>query len=175
MKIEIKHRWTDEILFTYEGESATVAIALQQGIKAEADLRFANLTEANLTGANLTKANLTEANLTEANLRLIKADFQFAIEILPDEIPFLRTALIEGRIDGTSHTGECACLAGTFAHAKKCNHNELKGRFNFEVSASSPRERWFLGIRPGDTPENNQVAAITLTWIDETLAKINAA
>ena len=78
MKIEIKHRWTGEIIFAHEAEENSVKITLRAAIEARAnltgagltgaDLRGANLTGANLTGANLRGANLTGANLTGADL-----------------------------------------------------------------------------------------------------------
>ena len=52
------------------------------------------------------------------NLRGIKADLIAEILKLPNELEFLRSALIEGRVDGSTYTGDCACLAGTLAHAK---------------------------------------------------------
>ena len=86
-KFEIKHRFTDRVLFTagldakYEREprsiqiGAAVKIARQRGANLReanlwgADLREANLREANLWGADLWEANLRGANLREANLR----------------------------------------------------------------------------------------------------------
>ncbi len=63
--MEIKHKITNEVLLTIEGDSL-------QG----ANLRGANLQEANLRGANLQYADLQEANLQEANLQY--ADLQYA-------------------------------------------------------------------------------------------------
>jgi hypothetical protein len=69
MKIEIKSRYSGEVLFAHEQENNTIRITLELAVKARANLTEANLTEANLYGANLTEANLTEANLYRANLR----------------------------------------------------------------------------------------------------------
>jgi hypothetical protein len=144
---------------------------------SEANLTGANLSEANLSGADLseaylTVANLTGANLSEAILEPIKKDFLSAILYLPGEIPFLRQALVDGRVDGSTYEGECACLAGTMAHATGLNWEEFQEEHLMPIGSGSPRERWFLAICQGDTPENNPVVAITLGWIDEALALI---
>ena len=83
-KFEIKNRWTDEVLFSYElqdgQESGMIARHAMEAAIAEdanlcganlcgADLRDANLWGANLCGANLCGANLWGANLWGANLR----------------------------------------------------------------------------------------------------------
>ena len=82
-KFEIKNRWTDEVLFSYElqdgQESGMIARHAMEAAIAEdanlcganlcgADLRDANLRDANLWGANLWGANLRGANLRDANL-----------------------------------------------------------------------------------------------------------
>ena len=147
-----------------------------QGADLEgADLEGADLRGANLRGASLRRANLREADLEGANLRgasleEIKKDFQDAIMLLPNEINNLRAHLIEGKIDGSSYEGECSCLAGTIAkHIGKVARDGEKIAGCFPVDSQSPRERWFLGIEEGDTPENSQICAITLEWIDEVL------
>ena len=65
--IEIKHRYSGEVLFTANG-ATTVAAAVVMAVAARASLDGANLTGASLTGANLYGANLTGANLYGANL-----------------------------------------------------------------------------------------------------------
>jgi hypothetical protein len=39
-----------------------------------------------------------------------------------------------------------------------------------EPDPARPAERWFLAIRPGNTPENHAVAKITEGWIREWIA-----
>jgi hypothetical protein len=71
MLIEIKHRWSGDVLFAVEAGSLKVAIELGVQQKANlygANLREADLREANLYGADLREANLYRANLREANL-----------------------------------------------------------------------------------------------------------
>ena len=63
MKIEIKHRYNDSILFAHDCEENSLKITLQMALKASANLYGADLGGANLRGANLYGANLYGANL----------------------------------------------------------------------------------------------------------------
>ena len=56
MKIEIKNRWNESVLFACEAGS--MKLAVEMAIKARANLTRADLTGANLTGADLTRANM---------------------------------------------------------------------------------------------------------------------
>ena len=74
IKIEIKNRWTGNILFEYLSENNTIKKTVSEAIKSGANLREANLCgadlrEANLRGANLCGADLRGANLCGADLR----------------------------------------------------------------------------------------------------------
>jgi hypothetical protein len=82
----------------------------------------------------------------------------------PKEIPALRLALVEGRINGTVYEGDCACLVGTIANARHCNYRQLGPLI---PDSDRPAERWFTGIKKGDTAEINQLVKITLGWLDE--------
>jgi hypothetical protein len=156
-----------------EGRRAVLSGADLSGADLRrAVLRRADLSGADLSGADLRRADLSGADLSGADLSDIKNDFIVAILRLPDEIVFLRNALLDGRIDGSTYEGECACLAGTMAKACNLDWSQFKEKAPMPVAAHSLRERWFLGIRPGDTPENNPIAKITLEWIDEALALI---
>ena len=66
MKIEIKSRFSLEILFSHECENNSVAITLAAAINAKANLYGADLYGANLRCANLYGANLYGANLGDA-------------------------------------------------------------------------------------------------------------
>jgi hypothetical protein len=133
----------------------------------EADLTGADLTRANLTGADIAGTDLTRANLTRANLRGAKEDFYAVLRAVPAEVPALRLALVEGRVDGSTYEGTCACLVGTIANARHCFYRAIS---DLAPNANRPAERWFLAIREGHTPETNPVSAITLGWIDEFLS-----
>ena len=68
MKIEIKSRFSLEVLFSHECEDNSVAITLAAAINAKANLGYANLYGANLRGADLRGADLGDANLRGADL-----------------------------------------------------------------------------------------------------------
>jgi len=67
MKIEIKHRYTNEVIYCREAE--TIKEAVQKAVKENADLRNADLRNADLRNADLENANLWSADLRNANLR----------------------------------------------------------------------------------------------------------
>src|SRR5579859_3747896 len=76
MKIQIKNRWDEKVIF--ETDAETIGGAVAAAIASTADLYGANLRSANLRsadlrsadlhGADLSSANLTSANLSSANL-----------------------------------------------------------------------------------------------------------
>ena len=68
IKIEIKNRWTGNILFEYLSENNTIKKTVSEAIKSGANLCGADLRGADLCGANLREADLCGANLCEANL-----------------------------------------------------------------------------------------------------------
>jgi hypothetical protein len=148
----------------------------------DANLSGANLSGANLSGANLSGANLRGANLSGANLRgayllQFKQDFIAEVLKLPNELEALRISIVEGKIDGSTYSGDCACLAGTLA--KAYYKGDLEGDYSGEniqvngfcytADANTPREQWFMQIKPGDTPDKNQAAQIALEWLDEAI------
>lgn len=139
-----------------------------------ANMAGANLTRAYLTRADLTDAKITTAQLLSADLSAIKADVLTILSSLPSEAPFLRAALVEGRVNGSTYEGPCACLIGTLANAKGCAYYEL----GVTPDPRRPAERWFLAIRKGDKPDAEAakagpaVAHITLGWVDEFLASL---
>ena len=83
IKIQIKNRFTGNVLFEHESENNTIKETLENAVKNgadlyganlygadlyDADLRSADLRSANLYGANLSSANLYGADLRSANL-----------------------------------------------------------------------------------------------------------
>ena len=66
MKFEIKHRYTNSILFS--GEFSSLRLCVEVAVSSRASLSRADLSGANLYGANLSGANLSGANLYGANL-----------------------------------------------------------------------------------------------------------
>ena len=132
-----------------------------------ADLSGADLRRADLTRADLTGAVMSGADLTRADLAAIRADVESVLAACPHEVSALREALLDGRIDGSTYEGECCCLVGTLATARGCHYDAIPA---VAPDTARPAERWFLGIRPGDTPSTSPIAAITLDWIDQWLA-----
>jgi len=68
MKIEIKNRFTGEVIFAHEQDDNTIAVTVKVALSLKISLRYANLSYANLSYANLTSADLTSADLRGANL-----------------------------------------------------------------------------------------------------------
>ena len=61
IKIEIKNRFTDKILFEYPKENNTIKETVLQAIKEKADLSSADLRSADLSSADLRHADLSYA------------------------------------------------------------------------------------------------------------------
>lgn len=95
-------------------------------------------------------------------MRPIRTDFFDVLLRAIPEVPALLAALRAGKIDGSTYIGECACLAGTIANARRVPYGEL----GF-VDSSRPAERWFLAVKKGDRPETNPIVKITVGWILE--------
>ena len=153
-KFQIKNRFTGNILFEYESE--TLKDTVVKAIESDADLSGAYLSGANLRGADLTP---------------IKNDLFVVLLHAIHEIPNLKKAIIEGKIDGSTYTGDCACLSGTVHKAAIENNGpQQKQREDLIMAcrdSSRPIEMFFCGISPGHTPENNQAAKLVMDWIEE--------
>ena len=67
-KIEIKNRWTGEVIFSHECEDNTIGKTVEQALKSSADLCNADLSNANLRSADLSNADLSYADLCNADL-----------------------------------------------------------------------------------------------------------
>ena len=86
IKIEIKNRWTGNVLFEYSSDDNTIAKTVIKAVEigadlSGADLRGADLSGAGLSGADLRGADLRGAGLSGADLRgagLIGADLRNA-------------------------------------------------------------------------------------------------
>lgn len=138
-----------------------------------ADLRNADLTDvmllcadlegANLEGANMYGVSYLRCNFVGANLAPVRDDVYDVLRYAPNEVPGLLSALRAGRIDGSTYTGECACLVGTIAHLRNCEPGEVSGVF---LDANRPAEKWFYEIRPGQKPSNSQFAKLAEDWIE---------
>lgn len=167
----ILSRWTGAVL--YEGEAETLRDLVATAVAGGADLRDAYLRGAYLRDADLRGANLGGAYLRDADTRRFRSDLWDVLLRAPAEIPALRAALVAGRVDGSVYQGECACLVGTIANARHCAYDALGN--GITPDSSRPAEQWFMAIRRGDTPESSPVVALTVTWVDEFVALLDAA
>jgi hypothetical protein len=103
-------------------------------------------------------------DLKDANLSESKSDFFSILRSAPYEVSGLYDALMQGRIEGSTYEGTCACLVGTIANLQLVDFGRIPGVI---PDPNRPAERWFLAIWEGATPENSQVAQITSEWIEE--------
>ena len=66
--IEIKKRFTNEVIYSFTSENSTIKDALIDAVQKKIYLRGADFSDADLIGSNLIGANLSGANLIGANL-----------------------------------------------------------------------------------------------------------
>ena len=199
MKIQITHRFTAAVLFEHDAEDNSMKLTLQLAIKNKVDLsgaylsgaylRSADLSGAYLSGADLSgadlsgaylsgaylsgaylsgaylrSADLSGAYLSGAYLQPIRADFYDVLSHAGREVPALIDALKNGRVDGSTYTGACACLVGTIANVRGVYYGQI------EHDSHRPIERFFMGIKEGDTPETNPASKIAVEWAEAWLA-----
>ncbi len=195
MKFQIKSWFNGGVLF--EGEFGSMKLCVEAAVKTRADLTGADLTGADLTGAVLTRAVLTravltradltgavltgavltravltDADLTDAVLTPVRDDLWAVLSSAPAEVPALLDALKSGNVDGSTYSGACACLVGTLAKARGCDENGIDG---LRPNSSRPAERFFMGIRRGDTPATNQISKQASEWVEDWLTRMRAA
>jgi hypothetical protein len=133
------------------------------------NLSGSNLRGSNLRGSDLRGSDLSGSNLSGSDLTPIRDDIWAVLSSAPAEVPGLIEALKAGRVDGSTYTGECACLVGTIAKIRGVNVDSL------ETNSSRPAERFFMGIRKGDTPETNQFSKLALEWSEDWIARMRSA
>ena len=139
---------------------------------SRANLFGANLSGADLSGANLSGANLSRANLSENQLTQFRDDIWAVLSSAPLEVKGLRQALIDGKVDGSTYTGECACLVGTIAKVANKNYESLPV---LKPNSSRPAEVFFTFIKEGDTPKKSEWSKMALGWIDQWLENMEMA
>ncbi len=177
MKQQIVSRWdSTKVLFECElpadlDSGLAMRHALEKAVEAKANLRGSNLRDSNLRGSDLSGSNLRGSNLRDSDLRdsdltPIRDDIWAVLSAAPAEVSALIDALKNGRVDGSTYVGECACLVGTIAVARQKTIGNLGA---LKPNSSRPAERFFLGISNGDTPETNQFSKLALEWSQEWL------
>lgn len=119
----------------------------------------------NACGSKVRVERFWKNKLKGADLKGPKEDFWKVLDTAPNEVSGLRQAMLDGKIDGSQYTGECACLVGTIANVRKCDVNAL------EKNSERPSERWFMMFEPGHTPKNHAGMKVTLGWLDEWIEK----
>lgn len=87
------------------------------------------------------RADLSDADLSDADLTPIRDDLWAVLSA-------------------------CACLVGTLANARGCKHTEIPG---LRPASQRASERFFLAIKPGDTPETSQFVRLALDWVEQWL------
>ncbi|MGL4598521.1 MAG: hypothetical protein ACRCYO_13470 [Bacteroidia bacterium] len=95
---------------------------------------------------------------------IFKHDFWAILLKSRSEIAGLKLALNEGRVNGSTYEGPCACLVGTIANVKGCHHKELEV---ITPDSGRPAERWFMLIGEEMKPDNSEVVKLTIEWIEE--------
>ena len=130
------------------------------------------INAADLQRAYLQRAYLQGADLQGSDLQPVRDDFWAVLSSAPHEVEGLRKAIVEGKIDGSTYTGECACLVGTIAKVCGKNHENLGLLI---PNPARPIERFFMGIKKGDSPETNQFSKIALKWLDEWVKNMQVA
>ena len=138
----------------------------------DSDLRDSDLSGSNLSGSDLRGSDLRDSDLSGSNLTPIRDDFWAVLSSAPAEVPALIQALKEGKVDGSTYTGECACLVGTIANARHCSINDLGP---LKPAPSRPAEMFFLAIRPGQTPENHEPSRLAVEWAEDWWRRMLAA
>ena len=142
---------------------------LRGAVLSDANLRGAYLSGAYLSGAVLSGADLSGADDPSSPLHAIRMDYWDVLDHAPAEVPGLRTALLEGEVDGSTYEGECACLVGTMEKVGQ----EMGCEVDLPHRADRPAEQWFAPITPGDKPsekpetEGEFRAQHALDWLDE--------
>lgn len=145
-----------EVLFEHKEYDNTVKKTLEKAISEGANLRATNLREADLERANL-----------EDWMDTCSRDILFILQHRKAEVPHLRQALLDGKVDGSQYEGECACLVGTIANADGSVDEVCESIPYYDKGTHNPGEQFFWNIREGDTPENSWFAEHALKLCDE--------
>ena len=123
----------------------------------DADLEDAYLEGVDLRDANLRVVDLRYAYLKDAKLNVIWDDFKLVLIPNLSEINNLYIALRDGKINGSTYTGDCCCLSGTLAQSRNDYVGELSLPKEIKLTRDErrPIEQFFYRINPGDTIDNS--------------------
>ena len=136
--IEIKNRFTGEVIYSHTCEDNTVRKTVEKAIEDKVNLGYANLSGADLRGADLSGAYLIDANLGYANL--IDANLGYANLSRAN----LRGADLRGADLSGAKINECTpffCLScpeeGAFVGFKKASGKIVKLLITEDAKRSS--------------------------------------
>jgi len=176
---EEESRSVEEELEKLMGSGLSLASAALRSLRltdanftAGTGFRDAELPGARLIGtdrADLTATVLGLANLRSSELEAIREDLWAVLSLAALEVPAIRAALVEGRVDGGTYYGECACLLGTIANARGCDIYSLE---SLRPAPDRLIEHFFLRINRGDRLRANPISRLIVQWIDEWRARI---
>ncbi len=100
-----------------------------------------------------------------------KTDLFAALDAAPDGYNNLRSAVVDGRLDGTYSTVTNApvrgCVKAYLAQAYGCPPNEMPGASKVGGTRCSPIEAYVYPVRRGDYVENSAILRHVLAWLDE--------
>jgi uncharacterized protein YjbI with pentapeptide repeats len=102
----------------------------------------------------------------------VRDDLWAVLSAAPNEVEGLRKALAEGRVNGSTYQGACACLVGTIANVRGCDYRELG---ILQPNSNRLAELWFISINKGNTPDDNPFSRLALEWVDQWLVNVRAA
>lgn len=154
MQFQLHNRWSGAVQF-------------ECGLGAEFDSESHRIQ----LGAAVQVAISRGADLSGAYLTPIRDDLWAVLSAAPTEVEGLRDALVNGRVNGSTYSGECACLVGTIANVRGVSYVNLG---ILQPNSSRPIERFFLSIKEGDTPQTSEPVKLAVEWIDDWLARIRA-
>jgi len=133
----------------------------------------ADLTGTSLAGAKLGGADLTGANVADADLDYIRDDLWVVLSSAPAEAAALLEALRAGRVDGSVYEDDCGCLVGTTGLPAVVRSGDEMAAYMRDLDRDA--ERWFSGIKIGDTPDTSELVSITTGWVEDWLGRMRRA
>ena len=169
-KIKILNWVTGAVI--YESDKDTFKEAVEEAVASGSDMSYSDMSGADMRGSNMSGADMRGiplSKLPQDYVNQCSRDILFILDHLTAEVPFLREKLIAGEVDGSQYEGDCACLIGTLANADGGVAKVCSAIPFYEKGTHNYGEMWFLNIRKGDTPENNEFAKHALVLIDTVL------